>query len=100
MITLSFQHGWLIPMVALLGASISPAASVSGAAASLSVTDPTTQLSFTSPSTFHLARYLDTPLLPPAQRDALPRVLVLAEQTLHQGQAPIVISDRLLVHLE
>lgn len=93
MIAFSSQHLWLIPTVALLCVIIAPPASVSGEAAYQTVTDPTTQLSFVFPSTFHLTRYQDNPMLQPAQREALPRVLVLAEHTLHQGHTPIAIGS-------
>jgi len=84
---------WLMPVVAVMTGVISPSASLSVDAAYFSVTDPTTQLSFSFPSRFHLARYLDNPMLLPAQREALPRVLVLAEHTLHEGHTPIVIGS-------
>lgn len=61
----------------------------------MTVTDPTTQLTFTFPSTFHLTRYQDSPMMQPAQRTALPAVLVLAEHRLHQStpQTSIVIGS-------
>lgn len=61
----------------------------------MTVTDPTTQLTFTFPSTFHLTRYQDSPMMQPAQRAALPSVLVLAEHRLHQAtpQTSIVIGS-------
>lgn len=84
----------LARVVATLLVAITTASfSIAGDHGYLSVTDPTTQLSFTFPSQFHLARYQDNPWLQPAQREALPRVLVLAEPTLHQGQSPIVIGS-------
>lgn len=45
-----------MPAGALLSTMISPASSISGESAYLSVTNPTTQLSFSFPSTFPLAR--------------------------------------------
>lgn len=78
----------------------SPGSSLSAESGSTRTTDPTTGLSFVHPSTFHLTRYQDNALLQPAQREALPRVLVLVENTLHQGQTPIAIGSLPVISLD
>lgn len=78
----------------------SPVSSLSAESGSTRTTDPTTGLSFVHPSAFHLARYQDNALLQPAQREALPRVLVLVENTLHHGQTPIAIGSLPVISLD
>ena len=76
------------------------APSLAGDPPSLSVTAPTTQLSFTFPGTFQLTRYQDHPSLQPAQREALPRVLVLVERPFQTVPAPIVIGSLPTISLD
>ncbi len=89
----------LLTTLCLLG-MLPIAPSLAGGPPSLSVTDPTTQLSFTFPGTFQLTRYQDTPSLQPAQREALPRVLVLVERRFQTGPAPIVIGSLPTISLD
>ncbi len=78
----------------------SPGPSLSAESGVTRTTDPTTGLSFVHPSTFHLTRYQDNALLQPAQRDTLPRVLVLAENAVHSGTAPVAIGSLPVISLD